>query len=192
MSYTSRLDTVIETPRLILKVPSLKEFEPWCAFMADEESARHIGKAQPPSTVWRSICTMIGAWQAEGFAMFSVFEKATGRWVGRLGPWEPHGWPGHEVGWGVIPSAQGKGYAFEGAIAAMDFAVDVLGWTDIIHSINPANVNSQKLAMRLGSVNRGPGKLPAPLENETVDLWGQTSDEWRARRSDLWGTVTGR
>jgi hypothetical protein len=40
--------------------------------------------------------------------------------------------------------------------------------------------------MRLGSVNRGPGKLPAPLENETVDLWGQTADAWRARRSDLW------
>ena len=189
MSYTSRLDTVIETPRLILKVPSLKEFEPWCAYMADEESAQFIGHAQQPSTVWRSICTMIGAWQAEGFAMFSVFEKATGRWVGRLGPWEPHGWPGHEIGWGVIPAVQGKGYAFEGTLAAMDFAVDVLGWTDIIHSINPANVNSQKLAMRLGSVNRGPGKLPAPLENERVDLWGQTSDAWRKRRSDLWDKV---
>ena len=186
MSYTARLDTVIETPRLILKVPTLADFEPWCAYMADEDAARFIGHAQQPSTVWRNICTMIGAWQAEGFAMFSVFEKASGRWVGRLGPWEPYGWPGHEIGWGVIPAVQGKGYAFEGAIAAMDFAVDVLGWTDIIHSINPANVNSQKLAIRLGSVNRGPGKLPAPLEKEVVDLWGQTADEWRARRSGLW------
>ena len=84
---------------------------------------------------------------------------------------------------------QGKGYAFEGTLAAMEFAVDVLGWTDIIHSINPANVNSQKLAMRLGSVNRGPGKLPAPLENERVDLWGQTAAEWRARRSELWDNL---
>ena len=192
MSYTYRLDTVIETPRLILKVPSLEEFAPWCAFMADEDSARFIGKAQPPSAVWRSICTMIGAWQAEGHAMFSVFEKQTGSWVGRLGPWTPHGWPGKEVGWGIIPAAQGKGYALEGSMAAMDFAVDVLGWTDIIHSINPDNVNSQKVAMRLGSVNRGPGKLPAPLENEVVDLWGQTADEWRARRSDLWDKITGR
>ena len=123
MSYTSRLDTVIETPRLILKVPSLKEFEPWCAFMADEESARYIGKAQPPSAVWRSICTMIGAWQAEGHAMFSVFEKQAGSWVGRLGPWTPHGWPGKEVGWGIIPAAQGKCYALEGSMAAMDSLV---------------------------------------------------------------------
>lgn len=189
MSFTARLETVIETPRLILKVPSLAEFDAWCAFMADAEAARYIGKTQPPSVVWRGICTMIGSWQAEGFAMFSVFEKETGRWVGRLGPWSPYGWPGREVGWGVIRDVWGKGYALEGAIASMDYAVDVLHWRDIIHSIHPENVNSQKLAQRLGSVNRGAGKMPPPFENEPVDLWGQTADEWRARRSAMWDSV---
>jgi len=187
---TSRLDTVIETPRLILKVPTLQEFEPWCAYMADEESARFIGKTQAPSQVWRGICTMIGAWHATGVSMFSVFEKSSGRWIGRLGPWQPHDWPGPEVGWGVIRDVWGKGYALEGALASMDFAVDVLGWTDIIHSIHPDNVNSQKLAMRLGSINRGPGKMPPPYQNDPVDLLGQSADEWRARRADLWRTFT--
>lgn len=187
----SRLDTVIETPRLILKVPTLAEFEPWCAYMADEESSRYIGKTQPPAVVWRSMCSIIGAWHAEGFAMFSAFEKSSGRWIGRLGPWAPHGWPGNEVGWGVIRDVWGKGYAFEGALASMDFAVDVLGWTDIIHSIHPDNVASQKLAMRLGSVNRGPGQMPPPYHNDPVDLWGQTAAEWKARRADLWSRFTG-
>ena len=123
---SSRMDTVIETRRLVLKVPSLKEFEPWCAFMGDEDAARYIGKAQPPSVVWRNICSIVGAWHEEGFAMFSVFEKATGRWVGRLGPWRPYQWPGNEVGWGLIRETWGKGYAFEGSVAAMDFAVDVV------------------------------------------------------------------
>ena len=189
MSYTARLDTVIETPRLFLKVPSLKEFEPWCAYMADEESAQFIGKVQPPSVVWRSICSIIGSWRAVGFGFFSVFEKSTGRWVGRLGPWAPHGWPGNEVGWGVIREVWGKGYALEGSMASMDYAVDVLGWTDIIHSINPDNLPSQKLAARLGSVNRGPGRMPPPYENDPVDLWGQTAAEWRARRSELWDNL---
>ena len=180
---TSRLDTVIETPRLILRVPSLKEFEPWCEFMADEEAARYIGKAQKPAAVWRGICTMVGSWAAQGYAMFSVFEKSTGRWIGRVGPWQPHQWPGPEVGWGVIRDVWGKGYALEAAAASMNFAVDELGWTDIIHSIHPNNVNSQKLAKRLGSVNRGPGKMPPPFENDPVDLWGQTAAEWIERRS---------
>jgi RimJ/RimL family protein N-acetyltransferase len=71
----------------------------------------------------------------------------------------------------------------------MDYAVDVLGWTDIIHSINPDNLPSQKLAARLGSVNRGPGRMPPPYENDPVDLWGQTAAEWRARRSELWDNL---
>ena len=191
MPAISRLDAVIETPRLILKVPTLAEFEPWCAYMADEESARYIGKAQPPSVVWRSMCSIIGAWHAEGFAMFSVFEKSSGRWIGRLGPWSPHGWPGNEVGWGVIREVWGKGYALEGALASMDFAVDVLGWTDIIHSIHPDNAASQKLAARLGSINRGPGQMPPPYHNDPVDLWGQTAAEWKARRAELWSRFTG-
>ncbi len=191
MPAISRLDAVIETPRLILKVPTLAEFEPWCAYMADEESARYIGKAQPPSVVWRSMCSIIGAWHAAGFAMFSVFEKSSGRWIGRLGPWSPHGWPGNEVGWGVIREVWGKGYALEGALASMDFAVDVLGWTDIIHSIHPDNAASQKLAARLGSINRGPGQMPPPYHNDPVDLWGQTAVEWKARRTELWSRFTG-
>ncbi len=185
----SRLDTVIETPRLILRVPSLEEFEPWCAYMADEESARYIGRVKSPSEVWRGIATMVGSWQMVGFAMFSVFDKQTDRWVGRVGPWMPHDWPGHEVGWGVVKSVWGKGYALEASAASMDFAADVLGWTDIIHSIHPDNVASQKLAQRLGSTNRGPGKMPPPFHNDPVDLWGQTAKQWRERRGDVWARI---
>jgi RimJ/RimL family protein N-acetyltransferase len=115
--------------------------------------------------------------------MFSVIEKSSGRWIGRVGPWQPGGWPGPEVGWGIARDVWGKGYALEAATAAMDFAVDELGWTDIIHTINPDNLASQKLAARLGSVNRGPGRMPAPFEAEPVDVWGQTAAEWKARRA---------
>ena len=52
----------------------------------------------------------------------------------------------------------------------------------MIHCIDPDNRPSQKLAERLGSVNRGPGKLPPPFEAYPVDIWGQTREEWRRRR----------
>ena len=55
--------------------------------------------------------------------------RMAGLWVGRLGPWTPDGWPGSEVGWGLHPDAQGKGYGLEGATAAIDYAFDALGWT---------------------------------------------------------------
>jgi RimJ/RimL family protein N-acetyltransferase len=153
--------------------------------MADAEATRYIGGIQPPAMVWRGICTMAGSWVLQGYAMFSVFEKESGRWIGRVGPWQPHQWPGPEVGWGLVRDVWGKGYALEAAVASMDFAVGVLGWTDIIHSIHPDNVSSQKLATRLGSVKRGPGRLPPPYDHTPVELWGQTAGQWRARRESM-------
>ena len=40
------------------------------------------------------------------------------------------------------------------SVAAMDFAVNVLGGATFIHSIHPDNTRSQTIAARLGSVNR--------------------------------------
>jgi RimJ/RimL family protein N-acetyltransferase len=181
-SPATLLGPTLETPRLILRPPAVSDFDAFCAFAADEEVARYIGAVAAPHAVWRALMTMIGCWSAHGFAMFSVLEKSSGRWIGRLGPWRPWGWPGDEVGWGLVRDVWGMGYATEGSAAAIDWAVDILGWTDVIHCIDPANAPSQGVARRLGSTNRGPGKLPAPYENATIEIWGQTADEWRARR----------
>ena len=126
----------LETARLILRPVALEDFEPWATYMA-HESTRFIGGPQPRAVAWRGCMTMAGAWALEGFAMFSVIEKSTGAWVGRVGPWRPVGWPGDEVGWGIIPERHGKGYATEAAAASMDWAFENLGWTDIIHCIDP-------------------------------------------------------
>jgi RimJ/RimL family protein N-acetyltransferase len=169
----------LETSRLVLRVPRLDDLEPWAAMMLDAEAAHFIGGVAPRSVTWRGLMSMIGAWHACGFAMFSVYEKATGRWVGRLGPWMPDGWPGPEVGWAIIRECWGKGYAPEGAIAATNWAFDNLGWARVIHSIDPANTASQAVARKLGSRNLGPGKLPAPFEAAPIDIWGQSRKEWR-------------
>lgn len=63
----------------------------------------------------------------------------------------------------------------------MHYAYDVLGWDEVIHTIDPANLPSSKLAARLGSRLRGPTQLPAPHDQVRVDLWGQTRAEWLAR-----------
>jgi len=183
VSRMTRQDIRIETERLILRPTLPEDFEGWAALMADEENSRHIGGPQPRATAWRGFLTMAGAWTIQGYAMFSVIEKATGRWVGRLGPWQPEGWPGTEVGWGIVRDAWGKGYAVEGAAAAIDWAFDTLGWSEVIHCIAPDNLASQSVARKLGSTSRGPGQLPAPFEQVAVEIWGQSRDQWRHRRA---------
>ncbi len=172
----------LTTERLILRPTATEDFEPWAAFMADEEATRFIGGVQERSVAWRGLRSMAGGWALDGFAMFSVVERSSGRWIGRLGPWMPEGWPGTEVGWGLAREAWGHGYALEGSTAAIDWAFDTLGWTEVIHTIDPENAASIALARRLGSTNRGRTALPPPYADVTVDAWGQTREQWRARR----------
>lgn len=178
---------VLETPRLILRPTAMEDFDRWCDFQSDPETTRFIGGPQSPAQVWRVMLSVAGAWTLTGESFFSVIEKETGLWLGRIGPWSPHQWPGKEVGWSLHRDAIGKGYALEAAIATMDYAVDVLGWADIIHTIDPANLASIRIAERLGSTNRGAGSLPPPFETARVDIWGQTADEWRINRTRLAG-----
>ena len=177
---------VLETPRLRLRPPRAEDFEEWAAFAADPAAMRFLGGPQPRATAWRSFLTMAGAWAIQGFAPFSVIDKSTGRWLGRVGPWRPDGWPGNEIGWALVTAAQGQGLAYEAATATIDWAVATLGWQDFIHCIDDGNAASVALARRLGSEARGRTRLPPPAEAE-VEIWGQTRAVWQARRAHTAG-----
>lgn len=177
----SSLGPTLETPRLILRVPVREDFEGFVQLMSEERSARFIGGVQPRSLVWRGFTSLVGSWAVLGFGMFSVFEKESGRWVGRIGAHCPEGWPGTEVGYSLLPEFWGKGYAVEAATRCIDWAFSELGWTDVIHSIHPENVASQAVARRLGATNRGPGHLPAPYADVPIDIWGYTRAQWEGR-----------
>lgn len=175
---------ILETPRLTLRLPREEDLDGWAELMGDEEAAKFIGGPLSRSASWRAMATMVGSWSLRGFGMFSVIETATGQWLGRVGPWQPEGWPGPEVGWALRRSAWGKGYAHESACAAIDWAFGNLDWTEVIHTIAPDNVPSQRLASRLGAVNAGPTRLPPPLDELRVDMWRQSREQWAARLPD--------
>lgn len=173
---------MLKTERLILRSTAMGDFPRWAELMADPVASRFIGGPVNAEAAWRGFMTMAGAWSLTGVAMFSVIERDSGRWLGRIGPWTPLGWPGTEVGWGLHPDAQGRGFGLEAATAAIDYAFDVLDWSDVIHCIDPENSASQRLAHALGSANLGPARLPAPFEAFPVDRWGQSREAWHARR----------
>lgn len=173
----------LETARLILRPTAEEDLDGWAEMMANPDTSRFIGGPMERAAAWRGMASMAGSWAIKGFAMFSLIEKETGLWVGRIGPWQPEGWPGTEVGWGLHGRAHGKGYGVEAATAAIDWAFDTLGWTEVIHCIDPDNTPSQRLAERVGSYNQGPTRMPAPFQDLPVDKWGQTREEWMARRA---------
>ena len=176
-------DIRLETYRLILRVPCAEDFDAFAEMQAHPDAARFIGGHVTRAEAWRRFLWQPGAWLVQGFGMFGVVEKSSGLWMGQIGPWKPEGWPGNEIGYGFHPRAWGKGYATEAGTAAIDWAFANLGWDDIIHCIDPGNIASQNVAKRLGSLMKGPGKLPPPFQDVVVDVWGQTREAWFARRN---------
>ena len=170
---------VLETERLLLRPTRREDFEAWAEFAADPEVMRFLGGPQPRAVAWRTFVAMAGAWALYGFGMFSVLDKSTGRWLGRVGPWRPDGWPGNEVGWGLVHEVEGRGYAFEASVAAIDWAFKALEWDAVIHCIDPGNQRSVALAARLGSTPVGIAVLPPPSGLE-VRVYRQTRAVWRA------------
>ncbi|TBR10204.1 MAG: N-acetyltransferase [Lysobacter sp.] len=171
----------LQTERLVLR-PWRPEDFPRYAEMFAHPATSHIGGPLVLGDAWRRFLQMPGAWAMQGFAMFAVEEKRSGLFMGQAGPWQPAGWPGTEIGYALHPEAWGNGYATEACTAAMDWAFDVLGWAEVIHSIDPANTPSQNVAKRLGATNTGAGSFPAPLDTLHIDIWRQTSAQWRERR----------
>ena len=115
--------------------------------------------------------------ELRGCGLFSAIDKASGRWIGRIGPWKPEGATA-EIGWAILPSLWGHGYAREGATAAIDWAIDQLGWSEINHCIDADNTTSIALAERLG-----PRWLRADLDahGKPTQVYGQTAEQWRSR-----------
>lgn len=183
----SPLGPTLETARLWLRPPVESDFENYVKFHQDPDTMTFIGGVTAPAICWRTFRSLAGSWTLDGFSMFSVIEKSTGQWIGRIGPLYPLGWPAREIGWGLMREATGKGYAVEAAAATMDYAITQLGWDDVVHSIDPANLGSQQVAKRLGSTLRGPSQLPAPFENSPIELWGQTAAEWQKNRKTIAG-----
>ena len=173
---------VLETERLLLRVPEEGDFDAWAAFMADPDAARFVGGVMSRAAAWRGMAAVVGCWTLRGHGFFSVIDKTTGRWAGRVGPWQPEGWPGPEVGWSIAPEFQRRGYAREASIAAIDFAFDSLGWTEVVHCIDPENVPSIGLAERLGS-RRLRGGVELPPYDMKVDLYGQSREDWETNRA---------
>ena len=173
------MSIALETERLILRPLGAQDVEPHIKMMQDERIAAYLtidGKTRSYADEWRAAASYIGHWQIRGYGFFSVFEKASGDWLGRVGPWNPGGWIGLECGWSISADHWGQGYAPEAAIATMKWTFETFQDVDrIVSVIDPTNVNSQRVAEKIGETKTdeifdyGSFKL---------NVWACQRDQW--------------
>ena len=86
-----------------------------------------------------------------GYGRWMVADKHTDEALGVVGPFYPDDWPEPEIAWSVFEAAEGRGVAFEAAMASRDYAYKTLGWTTAISCVEPGNDRSIALARRMGA-----------------------------------------
>ncbi len=140
----------LETERLLLRQFRDDDLDAFAAIGADLEVMEFLGPVMSRRDAWRAMAMMLGHWELRGYGSWAVEERATGQLLGRIGLYNPEGWPGLEVGWTLARPAWGRGYATEGARASLDYAFDTLGAEHVISVIDPDNARSIAVAERLG------------------------------------------
>ena len=160
----------LTTDRLTMRGFRASDFPAYAAMMADAEVTRYLGDGQSlaAADAWRQMAMFAGHWTLRGFGVWAVEERATGTLLGRIGCLDPEGWPGFEIAYTLARHAWGRGYAREGAAAALRWAREALGRDDVISIIRPANARSIRVATALGATPDG-----------TVEFFGAPSVIYR-------------
>jgi RimJ/RimL family protein N-acetyltransferase len=175
----------LETERLILRKPNVDDLDGYAELWADPEVVRYLsGTTLPRDQVPKAIERMLGHWERHGVGLFSVLRKEDERLVGRVGYllWDPERWANAmheqldgdlelEIGWTIVRSFWGNGYATEAALACRDHALGELGRERVISLIAPENTASIRVAEKIGETLEQRDVGGEAFTRMTVDLY---------------------
>jgi RimJ/RimL family protein N-acetyltransferase len=174
---------VIETERLLLRMPVLEDAEAFVGLYTDPVAMEFIGGVHPnaasdpeyPIRIW------LERWEQNGVGPLVAERRMDGAILGRAGllVWDVRDWTHAtpatagehaqpELGWAFIRAHWGKGYATEAARAVLEWAYRRQGVERLISLIAPDNVRSVGVAQRLGA---SPGETVTLSGGVTVVVW---------------------
>lgn len=143
------------TTRLVFRHPTLEDRSWWMAYHNDAEAIRFMrftvgNEADCIFFIQRSLDRIA----RDGSGLNVISERSSGTPVGMVGllTQEVDGVDELEIGYHLLPSAWGKGFATEAAIACKAFAAGHRLADSVISLIDPENHKSQAVAARNGMI----------------------------------------
>jgi RimJ/RimL family protein N-acetyltransferase len=189
----------IRTSRLWLRPWRGEDRAPFAALNADPLAMEHF-----PSPLSRAesdaLADRIEAhFTTQGFGLWAVELPGIAAFAGFVGlsipSFQAHFTPCVEVGWRLMPAHWRRGYAAEGARAALRFGFERLGLSEIVSFTVPANLRSRRVMERIGMHHSASDDFDHPLLPEGHPLrrhalYRLRRPEW-ASHTAIWRSESG-
>jgi RimJ/RimL family protein N-acetyltransferase len=163
----------LETERLILRQWQDADRDDYYAMNADPEVRRFFPSTQTREESDSSLDNIRRHLATHNWGLWAVEVKATGELAGLTGLWPmPPGFPAEEcteVGWRLAKAHWGKGYAPEGARAALAHAFTVLELPQVVSMTTMTNQPSRRVMEKLGMTRNPADDFVNP---SYPDWWG--------------------
>jgi RimJ/RimL family protein N-acetyltransferase len=145
---------MIETPRLLLRRWRADDVPALTALSAEAAVIEFLPGAMSTAQVEAFIEAQNAMCERHQTCYFAAELKETGELAGFVGlkyqDFDQPFAPCYELGWRLASRHWGKGYASEGALAAMRHGFEVLGLDEIVSFTVPDNLRSRSVMERLG------------------------------------------
>jgi len=157
----------LATERLTLRPWRDSDADAYAAWNADPLVMRFYPQTFDRASSDASLARAQAHFALRNFGMWAAEITATRELIGMIGLQVPrfqaHFTPCVEVGWRLAPAHWHKGYATEGARAALNFGFTVLRLPEIVAMTVPANLPSIAVMERLGMTRNPDDDFDNPL-----------------------------
>jgi RimJ/RimL family protein N-acetyltransferase len=145
---------MITTPRLVLRPWRDSDLAPFAALNADLRVMEFFPKVLDRAESDAAAARIRDHFDRHGFGLWVVDVQGVADCIGFVGIGVPRietlFTPCVEIGWRLAFEHWGRGYATEGARAALEFGFATLRLNEIVSDTVPANLRSRRVMERLG------------------------------------------
>ncbi|MDX1978495.1 MAG: GNAT family N-acetyltransferase [Pseudanabaenaceae cyanobacterium bins.68] len=143
---------VLASDRLWLKPVQLDQFEQFYQILTDQYVRHYLcdQKVIPRSEAMAMLHQSLELFAQFGFGIWGLELKTCGSVIGFAGLWYFFGEPQPQLIYALLPAWTRQGLATEAAQAVINYSFDLLGFAYLVASCDRANLDSARLAQRLG------------------------------------------
>lgn len=178
----------VRTKRLILRPWQESDLEPFAQLNADPRVMEYFPSILSRKESDHLARRIIDKLEEQGWGMWAVSVSDVADFIGFIGlhkpSFEAHFTPAVEIGWRLAFDHWGKGYATEGAKAALSYGFETINLPEIVSFTTVKNIRSRRIMEKIG-MHHDPKhdfehpKLPEQHPLKTHVLYRVSKTEWQ-------------